>query len=431
MSTINGWHTKRFDEFGELFSGSTPSTANSIYWGGDVVWITPADLSKLKSRYIHNSAKQITEKGLAACSTHLLPVGSIVLSSRAPIGYVALPTVPFCTNQGCKTVKLRDGYDSEFAYFNILFNIKKVKDLGEGTTFAEISKTALAGVELDFPTTLDEQKKIAEVLSTVDRAIEDADALIAKQRRVKAGLMQDLLRCGIDEQGRLRSEARHKFKNSPVGRIPVEWDPSTLEHVGDWLSGGTPSKSNPAYWGDEVPWICPKDMKTFDLTTTTHRLTRAGAHHGSREVPANSVFIVVRGMILAHTFPVSISNIPMAFNQDVKAIVACPDIEPRFLAYWFVSNGSKLLKITTTATHGTKRFDMKELFEVAIALPKRPEQARIVKRLDAAEMEVAVNRKIAAKLRSLKSGLMQDLLTGRKRVAPLLEASRRMAAQGS
>jgi type I restriction enzyme, S subunit len=147
--------------------------------------------------------------------------------------------------------------------------------------------------------------------------------------------------------------------------------------------------------------------------------------------PANSVFIVVRGMILAHTFPVVISSIPMAFNQDVKAIVASTEVDPRFLAYWFVSNGSKLLKITTTATYGTKRFDMKELFEVPIALPKKPEQARIVERLDAAEMEITSNRKMAAKLRSLRSGLMQDLLSGRKRVTPLLDTSRRIATQGS
>jgi type I restriction enzyme, S subunit len=122
------------------------------------------------------------------------------------------------------------------------------------------------------------------VLSTVDLSIEQTEVLIAKQQRIKAGLLQDLLRRGVDERGRLRSEAGHEFKNSAVGRIPAEWDPSTLEHIGEWLSGGTPSKSNPAYWGDEVPWVCPKDMKTFDLATTTHRLTRAGVRYGSREV---------------------------------------------------------------------------------------------------------------------------------------------------
>jgi type I restriction enzyme, S subunit len=110
-----------------------------------------------------------------------------------------------------------------FTYYNVLFNIDKVKNLGEGTTFAEISKTALSTVELDFPTSLPEQTKIAEILSTVDRAIEQTAAFIAKQQRIKTGLMQDLLTSGINEHGNIRSEQTHKFKDSPLGRIPVEW----------------------------------------------------------------------------------------------------------------------------------------------------------------------------------------------------------------
>jgi type I restriction enzyme, S subunit len=266
-----------------------------------------------------------------------------------------------------------------------------------------------------------EQAKIADILSTVDRAIEQTEALIAKQKRIKTGMTQDLLTRGIDEQGNLRSEEKHEFKKSPQGRIPVEWDPSTLERVGTWMSGGTPSKSNPSYWGDDMPWVCPKDMKNFDLSTTIDRLTPAGVRHGSKLMPRNTVFIVVRGMILAHTFPASIADVPMSFNQDVKAIIVNPDVEARFLAYWLVSNGSNLLKITTTATHGTKRFDMNELFQVPIGLPKKDEQCRIVSRLDAAEAQIVINKKTAAKLHSLKSGLMQDLLTGRKRVTALLE----------
>ncbi len=139
-------------------------------------------------------------------------------------------------------------------------------------------------------------------------------------------------------------------------------------------------------------------------------------------MPADTVFIVVRGMILAHTFPVSISTVPMAFNQDVKAIVANSDVEPRFLAYWLVSNGNNLLKLTTTATHGTKRFDMKELLDVPIGLPKKDEQRRIVERLDAVEAKLGVNGRMAEKMHLLKTGLMQDLLTGRKRVTALLES---------
>jgi len=111
---------------------------------------------------------------------------------------------------------LKSAFHSEFSYYNVLFNIEKVKRLGEGTTFAEISKTALSTIELLFPRSLLEQGKIAEILSTVDRAIEQTEALIAKQMRIKAGLMHDLLTRGIDEHGNLRSQRTHKFKDSPL-----------------------------------------------------------------------------------------------------------------------------------------------------------------------------------------------------------------------
>ncbi|MCP4628432.1 MAG: hypothetical protein GY850_33715 [bacterium] len=224
MKAVEGWGTKRFDELGTIYSGSTPSTSIRSFWDGEIVWVTPNNLSKLNTPYLSNSGKRITEKGLNGCSAHLLPAGSLVMSSRAPIEYVALPTVEFCTNQGCKTIKLKKAYHPEFTYYNVQFNIDKVKNLGEGTIFAEISKTALSTGELSFPTSKPEQTKIAEILSTVDRAIEQTEALIAKQQRIKTGLMQDLLTRGIDEHGNLRSEQTHEFKDSPLGRIPVEWE---------------------------------------------------------------------------------------------------------------------------------------------------------------------------------------------------------------
>jgi len=88
--------------------------------------------------------------------------------------------------------------------------------------------------------------------------------------------MQDLLTRGIDEHGNLRSEETHQFKDSPLGRIPVEWEVIALSDAGTWSSGGTPPRSTPRFWGDEVPWVCPKDMKTFDLTDTIDSLTEVG-----------------------------------------------------------------------------------------------------------------------------------------------------------
>ncbi len=139
--------------------------------------------------------------------------------------------------QGCKSFNLNPEYDSEFVYYNLKYNINKIKNLGEETTFAEISKTALSKIQISFLENKQEQTQIATILSTIDRAIEQTEALIAKQQRIKTGLMQDLLTKGIDENGNIRSEETHEFKDSPLGRIPVEWEVKRLEKFPLFLMG--------------------------------------------------------------------------------------------------------------------------------------------------------------------------------------------------
>ena len=266
----------------------------------------------------------------------------------------------------------------------------------------------------------DEQAKIAEVLSTVDRAIEQTEALIAKQQRIRTGLMQDLLTRGIDEHGNLRSEQTHEFKDSPLGRIPVEWDPMPFGSCGQWFSGGTPSKTIRRFWGGGVPWVCPKDMKQFELHQSIDTITGDAVAAGARLMPTGTVFIVIRGMILAHTFPVGVSTTEVAFNQDVKAIVPKQGLMGRYLAYWLSSHSHQFLKLATTATHGTKRFDMDELQAALVGVPLPNEQKHIVRIFDEQQSVIERLQGLTAKLQAEKRGLMKDLLTGDRRVTALL-----------
>ena len=276
--------------------------------------------------------------------------------------------------------------------------------------------------KLDVPNPpIAEQSKIAEVLSTVDRAIEQTEALIAKQQRIKIGLMQDLLTRGIDEHGDLRSEQTHKFKDSPLGRIPVEWDPMPLGSCGQWFSGGTPSKAIRRFWGGGVPWVCPKDMKQFELHQSIDTISGDAVAAGARLMPTGTVFIVIRGMILAHTFPVGVSTTEVAFNQDVKAIVPKQGLMGRYLAYWLSSHSHQFLKLATTATHGTKRFDMDELQAALVGVPLPNEQKHIVRIFDEQQSVIERLQGLTAKLQAEKRGLMKDLLTGDRRVTALLE----------
>lgn len=277
-----------------------------------------------------------------------------------------------------------------------------------------------------------EQRTIAQILDTLDTAIRETEALIDKLKAVKQGLLHDLLTRGVDADGQLRppqNEAPQLYKESPLGWIPMEWEVAQLGACTSWASGGTPSRAVASYWKGDVPLLTPKDMKSFELNDTSEHVSAAAANSGSRIMPAETVFIVVRGMILAHSFPVVLAACPMAFNQDVKAITAGPQLHSRFLAYWLVANTDGFLRKVTEATHGTKKLDMENLVGFPIGLPSLPEQAAIVARLETVSERHATEAAYFTQLSAMKSGLMDDLLTGRVRVTPLLESVQQAAAQ--
>lgn len=269
---------------------------------------------------------------------------------------------------------------------------------------------------------LDEQRGIATIIDTVDDAIRCSARLIAKLEWVRKGLLHDLLTRGIDDNGELRDPERHReqFWESPIGAVPYGWEVITLARVGTWMSGGTPSKSVASFWDGAIPWASPKDMKSLWLDQTIDSVSPLGAASGCRIAPANSVLIVVRGMILAHTFPVSVISRPMAFNQDVKAVVPTA-MDARFLAFWLVASADRLLGLVTESTHGTKRIELGDLHRHPIARPPLEEQIRILSVVSEQESRIGAEYATLAKLQLVKQGLMDDLLTGRARVANLVE----------
>ncbi len=193
--------------------------------------------------------------------------------------------------------------------------------------------------------------------------------------------------------------------------IPPSWFSAPIGEITTWSSGGTPSKSEPRYWTGEIPWVSPKDMKVFRLRDAQDHVSELGVAAGSRLAPKGSTLIVVRGMILAHTFPVCLTNRPMAFNQDVKAVHPGPTLDNEFLAYWFAGNTERLLALVTEATHGTKRLDLSDVQRVEVDVPPLPEQRRIAEVLDTVDEAIRKTEEVIAKLEQMKQGLLHDLLT--------------------
>ena len=135
-----------------IVNGSTPSTANSENWDGDIAWITPKDLSNFQQRFISNGSRNITETGYNSCSTTMVPKGTVLLTSRAPIGYLAIASNPLCTNQGFKSLICDTGRLLPlYLYYWLSTKVEYLKSISDGATFKELSKTTLENVEIDLP----------------------------------------------------------------------------------------------------------------------------------------------------------------------------------------------------------------------------------------------------------------------------------------
>jgi len=417
------WVSKHIKELGTLFSGSTPSTANRSYWDGDVVWVTPNDLSKLKTRYFFDSFRRITHKGLSGCSATLLPPGSITISSRAPIGYVAISGVKFCTNQGCKSIALNDSFHSDFTYYNLIFNIAKLKQLGEGTTFSEISKAAISEISINFPKQKSEQAKIGEILSTVDRAIEQTEALIDKQQRIKTGLMQDLLTRGIDEHGNLRSEETHEFKDSPLGRIPVEWEDMQLGSVSKFVTSGARG------WAGYYRKAGATFLRIGNLTREHINLRLDDLVFVQPPISAEGQRTKVTSgdLLISVTADLGIIGIiPEEFgegyvNQHIALVRPDSDlVNSRYLG-WFFSSQAGQVQFERLNESGAKAgLNLPTVRSLMFPNPTLEEQGRIAQAIDASIGAMNSYCTARCKLTALKSALMQVLLTGEKRVTRLL-----------
>ena len=172
------WVERKISDIGTVVGGATPSTKKpENYKDGKIAWITPKDLSTFSSRYIERGERNITEIGLKSCSTQLLPPNTVLFSSRAPIGYVAIATNGVCTNQGFKSVIPNENTDPLFLFYLLKYNKDKIEEMGSGTTFKEVSGNTMKNIVVNVPTDKKVQEKIAAILGSIDDKIEENEQI--------------------------------------------------------------------------------------------------------------------------------------------------------------------------------------------------------------------------------------------------------------
>ena len=213
----------------KIVNGGTPSSSEENYWNGEIVWITPNDLSKLTEVYIKDSERKITEDGLYNCSAKKVPMNSIIISTRAPIGYVAIAGVDLCTNQGCKSLIPTKVINHKYFYYWIYSISFYLNALGQGTTFMELSNSSLSMVELLIPS-MNEQKAIANFLyektAEIDALIADKEKVIELLQEKRQAIISEAVTKGLNPNVRMKDSGIEW-----IGEIPGHWDIRRIKYL--------------------------------------------------------------------------------------------------------------------------------------------------------------------------------------------------------
>jgi type I restriction enzyme, S subunit len=202
----SGWKLKTLGEIAEVVGGGTPSTRDTANFGGSIPWLTPADLSGYTSKYISHGERSISEQGLKSSSAKMMPAGTVLFTSRAPIGYVAIASTSLCTNQGFKSFVLKEGVLPDYVYWWLKGNKELAESFASGTTFLELSGTKAKHLPIPIPPTTEEQEQIvAEIekqFSRLDEAVTALKRIQANLKRYKAAVLKAAVEGKLTEQWR-------------------------------------------------------------------------------------------------------------------------------------------------------------------------------------------------------------------------------------
>lgn len=182
----SGWQWTTIGQVAKVIGGSTPKTGESSYWNGNIPWITPHDLSGFTGKYISSGRRSLTQEGYDSCSTQMLPVGSVLFTSRAPIGYVAIAGDLVCTNQGFKSFVCGPDLDPEYAYWFLRASRALTRELASGTTFLELSGKAASRIPIPLPPVHEQRRIVGNIEQHLTRVEASERALVASQHRVKS-----------------------------------------------------------------------------------------------------------------------------------------------------------------------------------------------------------------------------------------------------
>jgi len=395
---------KKIENIFNLCGGTTPLTTKKEYWNGDILWATPTDITKLNNSYLlKDTKKKITDKAVQDNALKLIEPGTLLMSSRASIGWTIIPDKKVTINQGITALipKNQNEIHVLFYYYYFRFIRNLLNSLASGSTFKEISKSTLRNLHIPIPP-LPTQKKIAVILSTADSAIQKVDEAIEKTHRLKKGVMHRLLTKGIGHT---------EFKDTEIGRIPKEWEVMRLKEVAS-IRGNRINKKL-----DEYAFI-PMELLPENELFAKYLIK------GKQDI--KSYTYCESGDVLLAKITPSLENgkqgiVPEDIPEKVALAttevfpIQCENIYNGFLFYILKMAKYRNVLITSMiGTTGRQRASKDVLEKLNIPVPSLREQKRIFEILQTIDKRLESLNSKKQKLQRIKQGLMNELLTGKK-----------------
>lgn len=403
--------------------GGTPSRQVSSYWKGTIPWASVKDFPEDAS-VIDDTEEHISSAGLGSSASSLIPAGVPLVCTRMAVGRAAMPAVPMAINQDVKALFPKDGVPSSYLLKLLRYIRQRAEDQSVGSTVKGIRVRDYLGIEVPIADD-DARPIIAQILDTLDTAIAQTEAIIAKLKAVKQGLLHGLLTRGIDANGELRppqSEAPQLYKQSSLGWIPREWDPVELNSLVDPKRPVVYGILMPGYgYPGGIPVIKVKDIngghiQLDDLLLTSPKIDR---EYSRSKLVAGDLLFSIRGTV-GRTAIVPKQLEGANITQDT-ARLAIKSSDARFVRYCLsMQVAGRFISVHTLGV-AVQGMNLRDVRRIPLPKPKLDEAVEIANRIESITDRVEQERLKLEKLRLARSGLMDDLLTGSVRVTGLVK----------
>ena len=409
------WKNSPLKYLSSISAGATPDKENPVYWNGTIPWVTSVEV---KSKLIKDTSYHITESAIRDCSTDIYDAGTLVMVVRSNILSHTLPVSILnkdaAINQDVKAIVTNEAIDPVFLYYFCVGNNKALLHTlsKDKSTMASVDDFRLKSCRIAFPG-IDEQRKIATWLDSkvaeIDEAIANFEHSINTFEQYRDSLIFEYTTKGLNPNTKLK-KSRYGWLDS----YPERWKQTKLKFISRIVCGSTPESSETSYWDGDISWITPADMGDYGRISHGARfLTENGYNScGTEIVPVGSIVVSCRAPI----GKINITTAELCTNQGCKSIVR--DADNRFLYYQMLTSKSILESNGRGSTF--KELSTQSLENHVCYLPPIEEQREIATQLDSKVAEIdeaiAIKWRLVAKLRDYRTSIINEYVTGKKRV---------------